>query len=292
MWMDAILPITAILLVFGGFTALAVRSNRQVFLAGGDTARGSVHHQSSTQHATGKVMAEAANQSPDYDQTRLISELTEQLHELSLSQQDLKHDLRERDILILEMKDEIEKWMSRVPALAEEIKQRTSELKQRALTIQELELRLKETSKLERDYMLQGKMIAVFNQQLDDARDANERLSREISRLQSKLVFQGAVSNGENCAPPELFPTAPPQIDDLTVIKGIGKGFASRLNDIGIYTVQQIAALEPDNIRWMEQQLQGLRGRAARDGWVQQAVELCSPALNQNPADRPESRPH
>ena len=302
MLLQALLPIILILAVFGGFTALAVRSNRQAFFAArladgmqdgranervARTAAANLRCPSKNHPEPGKFMTETVNNSIDFDPSRLIADLTDQLHELTCEHQHMEHDLKERDLLIRDLKRELEQWMSRVPPLLEELKQRSSELKQRAATIQDLEARLKQTVNLQRDNELQCKMIEVFNQQLDDAREANERLSRELARS------QGDASTGEEprdtpqvgntvsdaLSAPELYSVAPDESDDLTRIKGIGKGFAARLNDLGIFTVRQIAALEPGNIRWMEQQLQGLKGRIERDRWVEQAVEMCGLSL-------------
>ncbi len=65
------------------------------------------------------------------------------------------------------------------------------------------------------------------------------------------------------------------QVDDLTVIKGIGPKFARTLADHGITSFQRLAALTPEEIDALEEKL-GFSGRFAREGWVEQAKALAT----------------
>jgi predicted flap endonuclease-1-like 5' DNA nuclease len=60
--------------------------------------------------------------------------------------------------------------------------------------------------------------------------------------------------------------------DDLTLINGIGPRMAERLVHQGITTFAQLAAWGDEDIAHFEEHLPGVqRGRAAREGWVDQA---------------------
>ena len=61
--------------------------------------------------------------------------------------------------------------------------------------------------------------------------------------------------------------------DDLTKIKGLGKVFAGKLNDEGITTFAQLAALDADGIAALEEKLSAT-GKFEKNEWVAQAADL------------------
>jgi NADH-quinone oxidoreductase subunit E len=63
------------------------------------------------------------------------------------------------------------------------------------------------------------------------------------------------------------------QPDDLTRIKGIGPGNSQRLNGLGIYHFDQIAAWTRDEVTWVGTYL-AFPGRIDREDWVGQAKAL------------------
>jgi predicted flap endonuclease-1-like 5' DNA nuclease len=62
--------------------------------------------------------------------------------------------------------------------------------------------------------------------------------------------------------------------DDLTLLKGVGPKLAVGLNNAGIYHFDQIAAWNTAEVAWVDENIAGVRGRASRDGWVEQAKSL------------------
>ena len=62
--------------------------------------------------------------------------------------------------------------------------------------------------------------------------------------------------------------------DDLKKIKGVGPKLEQVLNGMGIYHYDQIAAWTADELAWVDENIEGFKGRASRDGWVVQAREL------------------
>ena len=64
--------------------------------------------------------------------------------------------------------------------------------------------------------------------------------------------------------------------DDLKRIKGIGPKLEKLCHRLGFYHFDQIAAWTADEVAWVDQNLEGFRGRVTRDEWVRQAGLLAS----------------
>lgn len=64
--------------------------------------------------------------------------------------------------------------------------------------------------------------------------------------------------------------------DDLKQIKGVGPKLEKTLHDMGIFHFDQIASWGPKEQAWMDENLEGFKGRATRDAWVSQAKTLAS----------------
>lgn len=64
------------------------------------------------------------------------------------------------------------------------------------------------------------------------------------------------------------------QADDLKKIRGVGPKLEVKLHALGIYHFDQIAAWGPEEVAWMDDNLEGFRGRVSRDNWVEQARTL------------------
>ena len=62
--------------------------------------------------------------------------------------------------------------------------------------------------------------------------------------------------------------------DNLKQIKGVGPKIEASLQAMGIYHLDQIAGWNKANIDWVEAEL-AFKGRVRREGWVEQAAELC-----------------
>ncbi|MDW4548185.1 NADH-quinone oxidoreductase subunit NuoE [Defluviimonas sp. D31] len=64
--------------------------------------------------------------------------------------------------------------------------------------------------------------------------------------------------------------------DDLKKIKGVGPKLEELLNSLGFYHFDQIAAWTAEELAWVDENLEGFKGRASRDGWVEQAKLLAA----------------
>ena len=62
--------------------------------------------------------------------------------------------------------------------------------------------------------------------------------------------------------------------DDLKLIRGVGPALEKMLNGMGVWHFDQIAAWTAADLKWVDDRLEGFKGRAKRDEWVKQAKKL------------------
>jgi len=71
-------------------------------------------------------------------------------------------------------------------------------------------------------------------------------------------------------APRELGP------DDLKRIKGVGPALEALLHSLGYYHFDQVAGWSAAEVAWVDDNLEGFKGRVTRDDWVEQAGLLAA----------------
>jgi predicted flap endonuclease-1-like 5' DNA nuclease len=64
--------------------------------------------------------------------------------------------------------------------------------------------------------------------------------------------------------------------DDLKRIKGVGPKLEQLCHSLGFYHFDQIAAWTANEIAWVDDNLEGFKGRVTRDDWVAQARVLAA----------------
>lgn len=64
--------------------------------------------------------------------------------------------------------------------------------------------------------------------------------------------------------------------DNLKMIKGVGPKLEGLLNNMGFYHFDQVSKWGADEIAWVDQNLEGFKGRVSRDNWVSQATALAA----------------
>lgn len=62
--------------------------------------------------------------------------------------------------------------------------------------------------------------------------------------------------------------------DDLKLIKGVGPKLEALLHSLGFFHFDQVAAWSEAELAWVDDNLEGFKGRASREEWVAQAREL------------------
>ncbi|WP_102223087.1 hypothetical protein [Acidimangrovimonas sediminis] len=91
---------------------------------------------------------------------------------------------------------------------------------------------------------------------------------------ESEKAAVGNEVTGEPGKPGVLSEPRGGKADDLKRIKGVGPKLEQALNAMGVYHLDQIAGWSAEEIAWVDENLEGFRGRVTRDDWVAQARTL------------------
>ena len=81
--------------------------------------------------------------------------------------------------------------------------------------------------------------------------------------------FSGTASKPEGLSGPR-----DGRADDLKEINGVGPKMEDLLNSLGYYHFDQIADWKPSEVAWVDDNLEGFKGRVTRDQWQLQARKL------------------
>jgi NADH-quinone oxidoreductase subunit E len=106
----------------------------------------------------------------------------------------------------------------------------------------------------------------------DRAKAAPKAAARKVAAASEKPAAQAeAQSSGK---PATLGAARDGKPDDLKKIKGVGPKLEKLLQSMGFFHYDQIANWSAGEIAWVDENLDGFKGRASRDGWVEQAKIL------------------
>lgn len=64
--------------------------------------------------------------------------------------------------------------------------------------------------------------------------------------------------------------------DDLKLIKGVGPKLEALLHSLGFFHFDQVAAWTEAELAWVDDNLEGFKGRASREDWIAQAKALAA----------------
>ncbi len=95
-----------------------------------------------------------------------------------------------------------------------------------------------------------------------------------ITKQQAKAKSTGSPVAGEGVKPATLAAARDGGPDDLKMIKGVGPKLEKLLHKLGFFHFDQVAGWSQDEVSWVDQNLEGFKGRVSRDGWVDQAKIL------------------
>ena len=90
----------------------------------------------------------------------------------------------------------------------------------------------------------------------------------------AKTADVQATESGPGKKPSTLTAPRDSGADDLKLIKGVGPKLEAMLNGMGFWHWDQVAKWGADEVAWVDQNLQGFKGRVSRDNWVDQAEKL------------------
>lgn len=85
-----------------------------------------------------------------------------------------------------------------------------------------------------------------------------------------------AAASGEKAKPKGLTGARAGKADDLKLIKGIGPALEKLCHKLGFYHFDQLASWTAAEIAWVDENLEGFKGRVTRDEWVVQARDLAA----------------
>lgn len=107
-----------------------------------------------------------------------------------------------------------------------------------------------------------------------DVKDVRSERVSEAAREAGLLAAGLGEPAVEPKQPASLVGPRDGQPDDLKKIKGVGPKLEGLLHKLGYYHFDQIAAWTPEEIAWVDTNIEDFPGRATRDNWVGQARDL------------------
>ncbi|KCZ54698.1 hypothetical protein HY29_13550 [Hyphomonas beringensis] len=119
----------------------------------------------------------------------------------------------------------------------------------------------------------EGEDLYAEDQTDEEGEAPDEDVYAETEEESDSEEDEGEDDGPVGTAPNALDKPVAGHADDLTVIGGIGPKIQELLNGMGIWHYEQIAAWTPDNIAWVDREL-NFSGRIVREGWVEQAAIL------------------
>jgi predicted flap endonuclease-1-like 5' DNA nuclease len=134
---------------------------------------------------------------------------------------------------------------------------------------------------LEDELRLYQRRYENLKAESDAVRDLAEKLRKELAQERAGTVVQKKeaepkpVDTPTTATPRSRFtPSTWQTKNDLTKISGIGPVIQKRLNEIGIYSFQQISELTPEMIDRVALAIKFFPDRIGRDNWIGQAAAL------------------
>jgi len=90
----------------------------------------------------------------------------------------------------------------------------------------------------------------------------------------AKAKEAAPVAEGAGTKPETLSAARDGGPDNLKQIKGVGPKLEALLHSMGFYHFDQVASWGANEVAWVDQNLEGFKGRVTRDEWVSQAKIL------------------
>jgi NADH-quinone oxidoreductase subunit E len=102
------------------------------------------------------------------------------------------------------------------------------------------------------------------------ATPVNVPVISRVAKVETAPVKKAEVK----AAAPELLKKPRGKADDLKLIWGVGPALEKLLNKIGVYHFDQVASWSAADLKFVDEKLEGFKGRAKRDEWVKQSKKL------------------
>lgn len=135
-----------------------------------------------------------------------------------------------------------------------------------------------QVSSLEQELQQYQRRYDRLKQETDEMRETAARLKTELAEEKAKEIKLKPESEEKPSSPDpkrsRFTPSSWQTHNDLTQISGIGPAIQKRLNELGIYSFQQISELTPEMIDKITKAIRFFPDRIGRDNWIGQAAAL------------------
>jgi NADH-quinone oxidoreductase subunit E len=98
----------------------------------------------------------------------------------------------------------------------------------------------------------------------------------EAKARAAKAKVEGVTAPVKAAKPKALKAARKGKADDLKLIWGVGPALEALCHKLGFFHFDQIAAWTAEEIAWVDENLEGFKGRVSRDRWVAQAKVLAA----------------
>lgn len=231
------------------------------------------------EEVAGRTLAEQRTQALEKSldrEARSVQKLDAELRTLRESHQKTMSRLREMEEnetadprIAAALKDAVERLeeelsVARSQAMQLESDLRTARGRTEAAESERLELRIRIESGLAEREDLQRRIRLLE----DGGRVRMRTIAQPSPATRITAPLAERLSLGQAAA--VLLDERPNRVDDLTQITGIGRKLEKMLNGLGIWQLEQLASLSPEQICWVDEK-PSFRGRIHRENWVGQA---------------------
>ena len=206
--------------------------------------------------------------------------------------------VQQKDARIEKLTQELDNWQNRLPPLIERFRTRNEEAEQLESELEEARERIRELENARENPVEEQTRIepVTHSDELTDGLDAS---NDPVDDYADPLVADNdELADEPEDAEAEYEPEADDDYDDdddddydepvtgthslrddLQQIKGVGPAIEKTLNEMGIFSFQQIAEMSEYDIDRVARRLKGFRSRIYREDWIGQARELRDQAI-------------
>ena len=204
-------------------------------------------------------------------------------------------ELQDREVRIVKLETELENWQNRLPPLIERFRVRNEEAEQLDTDLNAARARIRELEAMIEHGQTRIEPVEDPDT-LTDGRDAsNDAIDSAESMIEEAVMladpqpdaeeepedqpefeeFLNMDSDNDDTDAEEAQPDAlNGSRDNLKLIKGVGPAIEKTLNELGIFSFEQIADMSEYDIDRVANRLRGFRSRIYREDWIGQAREL------------------
>jgi len=184
---------------------------------------------------------------------------------------------QEKDAHIKKLQLELENWQSRLPPLIEKFRQRNAEAQKLEAELTDARERIAELEAINESGATRIEPVRDPDA-LTDGRDASNDPTDEDEvevevEVEEDTEENPEIGDSDDDSEEAALPINGAR-DKLQAIKGVGPAIEKTLNEMGIFSFQQIADMSEYEIDRIAKRLKGFRSRIYREDWIGQAREL------------------